>query len=322
MTLTATVTVAPKVVSTGVEQKTFTVKKVNPFVNWSATSKTQPDEDDYGLVNEYRIYKTHTYATRSVSLYETLAGTRTSGGFTILNSGIEVFLNSAPAPSAISGVFSLASNTVSYTFSESALSAHKGGLVEIKGYVENMHSMNRIYHAGAELGIYVHGAIGAKMSGIGTNIVEISTAWCGSEASYGFSSLTGANLHAVKLIGTRYDNEDVFSYIPNTVVNNIPADGSVLGSRVYQLQRSGATLDSAAQIMEAESPQFKFLSVGSIGVFVTGDGLTQGYYYLQPSGTPTITDDKGPHGYYVLHLLGDIQNKGGLSGPKQGWLLD
>ena len=116
----ATVTVAPKEVSTGVDQKTFTVKKVNPFVNWSATAKTQPDEDDYGLVNEYRIYKTHTYATRSVSLYETLAGTRTSGGFTILNSGIEVFLNSAPAPSAISGVFSLASNTVSYTFSESA----------------------------------------------------------------------------------------------------------------------------------------------------------------------------------------------------------
>ena len=177
--------------------------------------------------------------------------------------------------------------------------------MELKAYVENQHSLNRLRRTDATFGIYVHGAIGAKMSGIGTNVVEISTAWCGNEASYGFGMINDT-----KLIGARYNNDDVFSYIPNTVVNNIPLDGSALGSRDYQLQREGATLDSADQIMEAESPRFEFLTVGSVGVFVTGDGLTQGYYYLRPSGTPTITDGYGPHGYYVLHLLGDIQQAG------------
>ena len=304
----ATVTVAPKEISTGVDQKTFTVKEVNPFVNWAASATTQPDEDDYGIVSQY---VSHTYTARSVSLYETLAGSRTSGGFTVLNSGIEVFFNDATAPSALSGVFSLgSSNTVSYTLSESALSDHKGGLVEIKGYVENMHSMNRIYHAGAEFGIYVHGAIGAVMSGIGTSNVLIGTDWCGDEASYGFGMIGDA-----KFISTDYTNGTPFNYVASDAyLSDISESAVSFGETVYGIRRPSGTIDDPQRIRQAEKPRFKF-EENSIGVR-RDTGIDSYFYYLQPNGTPS----NGTHGYYVLHLLGDIQNKGTMMGSKQGWL--
>lgn len=299
---------APKEVSTGVEQKTFTVNKVNPFVNWSATVKTQPDEDDYGIVSQY---VSHTYTARSVSLYETLAGSRTSGGFTILNSGIEVFLNDATAPSALSGAFSLSSNTVSYTLSESVLSDHKGGLVEIKGYVENMHSMNRIYHAGAEFGIYVHGAIGATLEISGGNKAIIGTDWCGSETSYGFNKISG-----YRFIKSGYSNgQNLQTSAGDVTVGDVNLSYSAFGETVYSWTRTSGTF-TKSMIQQAEQPRFEFLDVTGIGVFVDGDGITTGYYFLQPSGTPSVDG----HGYYVLHCLHDIQNKGNLMGAKQGWL--
>jgi len=59
------------------------------------------------------------------------------------------------------------------------------------------------------------------------------------------------------------------------------------------------------------------MSVGSIGVFKEDD--LGGFYYLQPSGTPTVED--GSHGYYKLWLLESIDVTH-ISGPKQGWILD
>lgn len=316
-----TVTVSPKASSAGVASKSYTVKRVNPFVLWASTVISKPDEEDYGLINQYQTYKFHNYTQKTVELPKILA----SDG----RCGIEVLRNG----SAVSGIFAAAFNTAyiasdsmwntSYTLSDAILTEHIGGFVELKGYVKNRHSGSCLRRAGARFGLYVNGAIGAKMTGIGTSTVVISTAFCGDEADYGFDLLAnGVYLNSVKLIGTSYSENQIFSYIPNTRVNNILVDGSALNARVYQLHRDGAPLDSAAQIMEAEKPRFEFRSVASIGTFVQNSDLPNaGYYLLQPYGTPTVRDGYGEHGFYKLWLLESIDERPD-PGPKAGWIID
>lgn len=310
-TTIATVTISPKVASTGVSSVSLNVKGVNPFGAWDGKVTAMPDEDDFGLINKYRRYAAHSYNTHELEKPRIIA---TSG-----QCGIEIFRNgSILTTSAIRACFSSSYDatqlkwTTSYKLSESALSEHIAGLIELKGYVRNSRSNNYIYKDGAKFGVYVNGAIGARMSGIGTSEVTISTAFAGNEADYGFG-LIGTT----RLIGTQYRNGDTFGYISNTSVVDIPEDGSPINSRVYTLHRDGAILDSADKIMEAEKPRFKFLTVGTIGVFVQDD--LGGFYFLHPTGTPMVED--GSHGYYKLWLLESIDVTH-LSGPKQGWILD
>lgn len=310
-TTISSVTISPKVTSTGVSSVSLNVKGVNPFGAWDGTVTTLPDEDDFGLINKYRRYAAHSYDTHE---FEKPRITATSG-----QCGIEIFRNgSILTTAAIRACFSSTYDatqlkwTTSYKLSESALSEHVAGLIELKGYVRNIRSNNCMYKDGAKFGVYVNGAIGAKMSGIGTTDVTISTAFAGNEADYGFGWIG-----STRLISTRYSNGDTFGYITNTSIVDIPEDGSPINSKVYTLHREGATLDSADKIMEAEKPRFKFLSVGTIGVFMDDD--LGGFYYLQPSGTPTVED--GSHGYFKLWLLESIDVTH-LSGPKQGWILD
>lgn len=310
-TTISTVAITPKMASTGVSGVGLNVKGVNPFSSWGGTVTAMPDEDDFGLINKYRGYAAHSYDTHEFEKPRIAA----TGG----QCGIELFRNgSILTTTAIRACFSSSYSaaqlkwTTSYQLSEAALSEHVAGLIELKGYVRNSRSNNCMYKDGAKFGVYVNGAIGAKMSGIGTTEVTISTAFAGNEADYGFG-LIGTT----RLIGTLYSNGDPFGYISNTSVVDIPEDGSLINSRVYTLRREGATLDSADTIMEAEKPRFEFLSVGTIGVFKE-DGLG-GFYYLRPSGTPTVED--GSHGYYKLWLLESLDGTN-LSGPKQGWILD
>lgn len=307
----STVTISPKVASTGVSSVALYVKGVNPFGAWDGTVTVLPDEDDFGLINKYRRYAAPSYDTRE---FEKPRITATSG-----QCGIEIFRNgNILTTAALRACFSSSYDatqlkwTTSYKLSESALSEHVAGLIELKGYVRNIRSNNYIYKDGAKFGVYVNGAIGARMSGIGTSEVTISTAFAGNEADYGFG-LIGTT----RLIGTRYSNGDTFGYITDTSIVGIPEDGSPINSKVYTLHRDGAILDSADKIMEAEKPRFKFLSVGTIGVFIDDD--LGGFYYLQPAGTPTVED--GSHGYFKLWLLESIDVTH-LSGPKQGWILD
>ncbi|MBR1699796.1 MAG: hypothetical protein IJ714_08435 [Bacteroidales bacterium] len=188
------------------------------------------------------------------------------------------------------------------------------GLVEINGYVENMHSMhsmNRIYHAGAEFGLYVHGAIGATLEISGGNKATIGTAWCGSETSYGFGMVSG-----YRFIKSGYDLGEHLSTSAGTVtVGDVNLSYSAFGETVYSWTRTNGTF-TKSMIQQAEQPRFEFRDVTGIGFFIPGDGIKTGYYYLRPSGTPSVNN----HGYYVLHCLHDIQNKGDLMGAKQGWL--
>lgn len=310
----STVTVSARGKAAGVSDVTVTVMGVHPFPEWGAEAETLPDEEDFGLVNRFRMYKNVSYRQHAVEFPGIIA----SDG----QCGIEVLRNGKEVSSeAFGGAFESTCAgpgtkwETRYTLSPSALSEHTGGLVELKGYVRNRRSGKRLYRDGARFGLYVNGAIGARMSGIGTNSVTISTAFCGDEASYGFGMVT-----SVKLVGTHYRNGDSFGYIPNTSVTGIPVDGSALNSPVYTLFRSGGTLDSAARIMEAEKPRFEFRSVSGVGVFVEDD-LGGGFYLLRPSGTPEVTDRYGRHGYYKLWLLETISDSP-LLGPKAGWLLD
>lgn len=310
-TTISTVTISPKEPTTGVSSVGLTVKGVNPFSAWNGTVTVMPDEDDFGLINKYRRYTAHSYDTHEFEKPRIIA----TGG----QCGIEIFRNGNILTTAgIRACFSSSYDatqlkwTTSYKLSESALSEHVAGLIELKGYVRNIRSNKYMYKDGAKFGIYVNGAIGAKMSGIGTPEVTISTAFAGNEADYGFG-LIGTT----RLIGTYYSNGDTFGYISNTTIVDIPEDGSPINSRVYTLHREGAILDSADKIMEAEKPRFKFMSIGTIGVFQDDD--LGGFYYLRPTGTPTVED--GSHGYFKLWLLESIDDTQ-LSGPKQGWILD
>lgn len=315
-----TLTISPKGgASTGVSSTTATVKGVDPFHVYYATPLVQPDEDDFGLVNMYRQYKNHTYQQRQVTLsYPIWAHDD--------RMGMEIFRNGSILPSgAVRSCFTITRQSdynwkVSYQLSESALSEHVGGLIELKAYVRNAHSGNRMYKSGAQIGVYVNGAIGAKMDGTGTSTVKITTAFPGAEESHGFGQFTSPS---VKLIGTSYHAGDPFSYIGNTTVQNVPADGAPLGGTVYELHCDGGTLDSEMAIMEAEQPRFKFKSIEGLGVFVQGDLDNTGFYYLTPTGTATIYDNSTGkiHGFYKLHLLGSIVDSP-VSGPKAGWVLD
>lgn len=308
-----TCTVSAVNVSTGINSLVLNLRSMDPFADWSGDVISMPDEDDYGLINKFRNYANHSYSKQTVTLPKIIAD--------YLRQGIEIMRNGSVLPSGdLRKCFSFTQMLiynnvwkVEYQLTEASLSEHIAGVFELKGYVENSRSGERIYKDGAKFALYVNGAIGAKMTGIGTNVVQISTAWVGDEADYGFSMVSNA-----KLVGTNYTNGQSFGYIENTTIQNIPVDGTSLNARVYELCREGATLNSADLIMEAEKPRFLFKNVSGVGVFVS-DGMTS-YYYLHPANTPTVDDSLGVHGYYRLWLLESLD--GYLSGPKQGWILD
>ncbi len=272
----------------------------NPFTSWSSVSCE--DEDDYGLISQY---VGHSYTQHSVNHAGSILSDEQQQGYT-------VFLNEEEGSQALRNCFDFSTpSQIRYKLRETALSAHKAGIVSLRGYVCNQHSQEKWYKELAQFKLFVNGAIGAKMSGIGTNTVSISTAFCGDEANYGFGRIGSS-----KLVSTTYSQGDRFPYIEDTYVTNILADGSSINACVYQLVREDATLNSADQIMEAEKPRFVFLDVSGVGVF------NETYYYLQPGGTPTFYHSSlGKNcGYYKLHLLEYIQFKD--LGAKSGWIID
>ena len=46
------------------------------------------------------------------------------------------------------------------------------------------------------------------------------------------------------------------------------------------------------------------------------------FYYIQPSGTPAVTESDITHGYYKLYLLESIQNKFDSASWNVGWIID
>lgn len=302
----ATVMVSPKASSTGISSKNISIKPVNPFTGWSSDVTSLPDEQDYGLVSKYvdNNFSSHTFSYPAITVSTT-------------QSGIQVFRNGGTASSTFSSAFSVdkSSRKVTYQLTEAALSEHKGGLVELKGYVENKHSGRRRYHDGAQFGLYVNGAIGATIGGLGTGSVDIGTAFCGSEASYGFNMVS-----SYSFVKTDYSSGQHLSLWGGVSLSGIAEGGVGLNQRVYTFTLYNGTF-TQRMVIEAEKPRFEFQNIGSLGVYVE-DELTGGYYYLQPSGTPTVTDDHGTHGYYILHMLGNIQDKSLLQGAKQGWIIE
>lgn len=302
----ATVKVSPKASSTGISSKNISIKPVNPFTGWSSDVTSLPDEQDYGLVSKYvdNNFSSHTFSYPAITASTT-------------QSGIQVFRNGGTASSTFSSAFSVdkSSRKVTYQLTEAALSEHKGGLVELKGYVENKHSGRRMYHDGAQFGLYVNGAIGATIGGLGTGSVDIGTAFCGSEASYGFNMVS-----SYSFVKTDYSSGQHLSLWGGVSLSGIAEGGVGLNQRVYTFTLDNGTF-TQRMVIEAEKPRFEFQNIGSLGVYVE-DELTGGYYYLQPSGTPTVTDDHGTHGYYILHMLGNIQDKSLLQGAKQGWIIE
>lgn len=303
----ATVTLSPEASSTGITSKTLSIRSVNPFNAWSSDVAELPDEQDYGLISKY---VTNSFSSHTVSYPAITAATA--------QSGIEVFRNGGVANSTFQSAFSVdtGSRTVTYQLTESALSEHLGGLVELKGYVENKHSGGRWYADRARFGIYVHGAIGATLSGVGTNSVTIGTAFAGNEASYKFGFVT-----SYSFIKTSYSNGHISDLWGGVDVSGIAESGVGLNQSVYTftLSTSGATFSNKEMVYQSEKPRFEFRNVSSLGVYID-DGINGGYYYLQPSGTPSVTDGGTEHGYYILHLLEHIQDKFDHAGWREGWL--
>ena len=67
------------------------------------------------------------------------------------------------------------------------------------------------------------------------------------------------------------------------------------------------------------------MDVEGVGVRVSFSSslITDSYfYYIHLSGTPTVTDDYGSHGYYKLYLLESIQNKVDSAGWNIGWIIE
>lgn len=326
-----TVFISPKVSSTGVASVSVTVRSVNPFTNWGSAASLA-DVEDWGMLYDYCNY-TGSVTTGTYSAGKVLAG---EGTF-----GMTAFVNEVEYPAlastCVSGSLSSGSSaSLRYEFSQQKLAgmdAHVAGNAELLAYVCNRHSGERFFRTFAAFRLFVHGAVGARLyldknrNDVYTYAVLVGdgstnpyntpfAAFDGTLASHVFSIPMSTSIET----GT-YGSFSV-DRIRTTQGYSCPDD------HVFRITKSGGSIgnDEYNAIKAAIAPKLRFPSeyeYGSLNPFCKLISKPSGevvFAIKDGASAPTRTYEGLTNcGYYVLHLLSDIQTNYPYSGYNKGW---
>lgn len=326
-----TVFISPKVSSTGVASVSVTVRSVNPFTNWGSAASLA-DVEDWGMLYDYCNY-TGSVTAGTYSAGKVLAG---EGTF-----GMTAFVNEVEYPAlashCVSGSLSSGSSaSLRYEFSQQKLAGmdvHVAGDAELRAYVRNRHSGERFFRTFATFRLFVHGAVGARLyldknrndvyayaalvgDGSTSPYTTPFAAFDGTLASHVFgipitSSITAGTYGSFSV--DRIRTTQGYS-CPDDHVFRITKSGGSIGNNEYNAIKAAIT----PRLRFPDKNEFdssnhyckRVINSSNHVVFVIKDGdnaPTRAY-----EGTPLC-------GYYVLHLLSDIQNKYPYSGYNKGW---
>lgn len=325
-----TVVVSPKVSSTGVASVSVTVRSVNPFSNWGSAAALA-DVEDWGMLYDYCNY-TGSVTSGTYSAGKVLAG---DGTF-----GMTAFVNEVEYPAlashCVSGSLSAgASASLRYEFSQQKLAGmdtHVAGNAALRAYVRNRHSGERFYHTFATFRLFVHGAVGARLrydaekSDVYAYAVLVGdgstspyntpfAAFDGTLASHVFSVPMSSSIEAGTYGGYSVDR------IRSTQGYSCPDD------HVFRITKSDDSISNNEYnaIKAAITPRLRFPDTGE---YDTNNkyckrivnSLNQIVFAIKDADyAPTRTYEGVICGYYVLHLLPDIQTKYPYSGYNKGW---
>ena len=284
---------------------------VNPFAGWSANSSNYIYEDDYDLLSSY--LDTPAYVSSSVRRTNPNCNSMRYG-IAIRRNGSWVADNAAIKNAVTISTYNSTQKDFTWLLNSTALSEHIASHIEVYAYVQNIQSSERYYSPVLlKRGIYVHGAIGARMTfNASQTQCTVSAQFAGSEASYGFGTPSGT------FIGTSHQNGDPYMNSALPAGTSYQVSGYVgLGDNVYTLVNSNNKTLLPNRVVKGEAPDFIFRNVGTVGVFVEDSDPNLSIYYIAKYGQ-TVTDSHGEHGMYVLHLLQGIANSS--STLNAGWL--
>lgn len=328
-----TVTVSPKEASTGVAAASFDVLRVDPFQNFGAAASLGAVED-WGMLYDYYNYL-GTVVSGSLSLGKVIVSNPAYTGITAFVDGTE---SPALASSCVTGSLSITSSaSISYNFSQANLHGvdnHLAGKAQLHAYVRNRHDNSLYYCPFAQFDLFAHGAVGARLGGgsKGNDYAYTVLAGDGSASAYstpqtGFDGQLVTHHFSVP-VTSAYDSAQTFgSYTAESFRST--SSYSSPDNHVFRIKKSGnpITPSDFNSVKAAFAPQLQFptgsewpesmdnayckrIEVGGQVMFAIRNSST----------APTRTfQGKSGCGYYVLHLLSDIQNKFPYSGYNKGW---
>ena len=243
----------------------------------------------------------------------------------------------ALASTCVSGSLSSGSSaSLRYEFSQQKLAGmdvHVAGDAELRAYVRNRHSGERFFRTFAAFRLFVHGAVGARLyldknrNDVYTYAVLVGdgstnpyntpfAAFDGTLASHVFSIPMSTSIET----GT-YGSFSV-DRIRTTQGYSCPDD------HVFRITKSGGSISNNEynDIKAAIAPRlsfpesFEFDSKNLYCKRIEASSNTVIFVIKDGDNAPTRTYEGKPNcGYYVIHLLSDIQNKYPYSGYNKGW---
>ena len=215
--------VSPKSASTGVESISVTVYSVDPFSAYDSYRASPVSVDKSRDINDLSVINS-SYLSSARSAWS-IANTTYNVSFPAISSansykGLEVFLNgsSASASTIKSEMTGTPGGTVSWpSMVTNRLSEDTAGVFELKGYVRNRYSMEKIYSPTFYRGrLFRHGAVVAYVSNPldsysthapwTTNDMRVSCRYFGKVSGYTSSGLA----FAFPDVGTHRTNETYY----------------------------------------------------------------------------------------------------------------
>lgn len=335
-----TVTVAPRETSSGIASRTITVKQVNPFVGWGSVSQRE-DIEDWSLLSGYY---THTKHYNDSFFTSPVAASTGQCGFT-------VFINEQEAPADFTALFSGNANggRVSWSLDQavfSALSEHYAGDVTLRAYVRNRHSGKRLFRPFVSFRLFVHGAVGAKVvmdkaatvsGSVRYEAMLMQAGFVGNISGTPFANNTSGGMVIYSVASTlgRWDvvdhglgscpyfianSQEMINFTSGNdyVLQIIPGRKKGTVPETYEPAYNQYFLSSDAEAFRLSTPPN--LTWGTVinTAVVRQDG---NILYMKNDSEEPDREVGGQEGlgYYVLHLLKDIQNTGAVNGNK-GWI--
>lgn len=326
-----TVTVSANKASAGVTGISVKVLSVNPFNAWGSSVSSRPDVEDWGLVKGYYTHTAHYNESFAA------AAIRASSG----SYGLTAFVNGEVAGSDLQSVFrgNVNGGTLTWTLDQevfSGFSRHQAGDVVLKAYVQNSVSREYLYHAFAGFRLFVHGAVGGRMvmkspvSSTTFQVMYMQAGFPGNVTGTPFASLGVYSVGSTLERGTGIDRSlgtcpyyianvqemANFSSADDYILYIVPGEKTAQGSFTPASGQLFVTADAQAFMMST-SPKLKWGTVQNSRLVRQSGAVL--YMKNSDSDPGRTVGSVGDCGYYILHLLGDIQTVGQINNHA-GWV--
>lgn len=326
-----TVTVSAKAASAGVANVPVKVLSVNPFSAWNSPVSARGDVEDWGLLKGYYTQPAHyneSFAAPAIRVSE--------GQY-----GMKAFINGKEAESDLQSVFrgNVNGGSITWNLSQEVFSGfarHQAGDVVLKAYVRNSRSGEYLYHSFASFRLLVHGAVGGRMvmrSPVSNTTFQAMYMQAGFTGNVAGTPFAANGIYSVGSSIVRWEGIDRslgtcpyyvanvqemanFSSADDYILNIIPGEKTAPGTYTPAMGQVFVEADAEAFMMSTP-PKLRWGTVQQPQL-VKADGpvLYMKNSIEEPGRTIGEVEDCG---YYILHLLGDVQTSGQIN-YNAGWV--